>query len=188
MLIISNQCKSFLLIAVPLSTKSMTHFYLCPFLLATPILTLGCFSFVSSFSSYSFWEAQAGALFSDYAWELCKIGSFIYIFLNFTCRHILTLKSRDLRLVLHTTRVDLFVYLISDQRNGAESPVPDPCVSRHLIYDRGGTAEQLGTDGPFSEQCWVSWISTRRVTNLDHYLLSYAKNKFRRDHQSKCES
>lgn len=49
---------------------------------------------------------------------LCKAGSLVYIFLNFTCWQILMLKSPDLRLVLHYTLIDLFVCLISDRRNG----------------------------------------------------------------------
>jgi len=51
-------------------------------------------------------------------------------------------KITRLSLVLHNTRIDLLVCLISDQRTGTGSPETDPYVSGHLTDDRRGSAEQ----------------------------------------------
>lgn len=98
---------------------------------------------------------------------LHTVGSLVYVFLNFTYRHIFMLKLLDLRLVIHGTIIGLFSYLISHERNGTVSPETDSSVSGHLIYDREGTAEQWGTDGHFNKPCWFNWISIRKSMNPD---------------------
>lgn len=74
--------------------------------------------------------------------SLCKICSLICILFSFTCWQVLVLKSPALSLVLCDTVTDLFICLISDQRNGTGSPESDPDVSGHQTDDRGGSAEQ----------------------------------------------
>lgn len=129
--------ESVLLIICYCLQKNKAHFYHCPF--ASSILSLFLLLFCLLRGPH--WSPLLGLCLSTLN-SLCKICSLICILFNFTCWQILVLKSPALSLVLCDTVTDLFICLISDQRNGTGSPESDPDIYGHWTDDRGGSAEQ----------------------------------------------
>ena len=55
-----------------------------------------------------------------------------------------------------------------DQWNKIEIPKINPCIYRHLIFDKGGKNLQWRKNNLFNRWCWEKWSTTYKRMNLEH--------------------